>query len=137
VVKNRFADRLSDQLIELLVAEADRSESLYVELRSLGGAVAAVDPAATAFACRGSETLVMTVLLSNEPGPEAEFEAMWSQIGPLTSPFGYGNFLSTATAADVAAVYPPATYDRLAAVKARVDPENVFRGNHNIPPAPG
>jgi FAD/FMN-containing dehydrogenase len=136
VVKNRFVDRLSDQLIDILVAEALRSQTLYVELRSLGGAVAAVDPTATAFACRASETLAMTVLLTNDPGPQAALGAMWSQIGALTSPFGYGNLLSTATPADVAAVYPPATYDRLAAVKARVDPENVFRRNHNIPPAP-
>ncbi|HST48813.1 FAD-binding oxidoreductase [Jatrophihabitans sp.] len=135
VVKNRFADRLSDPLIDKLVAETDRLETLYVELRSLGGAVAAVDPAATAFACRGSEALVMTVLLSNDPGPEAEFGSMWSQLGALTSPFGYGNFLSSATAADVAAVYPPATYHRLAAVKARLDPDNVFRSNLNVPPA--
>lgn len=134
VVRNRFADRLSDQLIDNLVAEGDRFPYLYVELRSLGGAVAAVDPMDTAFACRDSEAMVMTVLLNNDPEPQAEFEAMWSQLGALTTPFGYGNFLSTATPADVTAVYPPATYARLAAVKARVDPENVFRGNHNIAP---
>ncbi|MDQ1743604.1 MAG: hypothetical protein QOE23_1943 [Pseudonocardiales bacterium] len=137
LVKNRFASQLSDELIDILVTETDRRETLYVELRSLGGAVAAVDPAATAFACRDSEALVTTVLLSNDPGPQQEFEAMWSQIGDLTSPIGYGNLLSTATPADVAAVYPPATYHRLAAVKARLDPENVFRGNHNVAPASG
>ena len=35
-----------------------------------------------------------------------------------------------------ARAYPPATLRRLAAVKARVDPANVFRSNHNIAPAP-
>ena len=30
--------------------------------------------------------------------------------------------------------YPDATHERLVAVKRRVDPANVFRGNHNIPP---
>jgi len=137
VVRNRFADQLSDELIDRLVAETDRMETLYVELRSLGGAMAEVDPAATAFACRGGETLVTTVLLSNEPGPEAEFESLWSELGPLTSPFGYTGFLSTASAADVAAVYPPDTYRRLSAVKARLDPDNLFRSNHNIVPPPG
>ena len=33
--------------------------------------------------------------------------------------------------------YPGTTYDRLAQVKARYDPHNLFRLNHNIPPAVG
>jgi hypothetical protein len=35
----------------------------------------------------------------------------------------------------IRAAYPPATLSRLAAVKAKYDPANVFRRNHNIPPA--
>ena len=33
------------------------------------------------------------------------------------------------------AVYGPAKLDRLKALKRRYDPENLFRINHNIPPA--
>jgi FAD/FMN-containing dehydrogenase len=32
-------------------------------------------------------------------------------------------------------MYPPATLERLRAVKAEWDPENLFRRNHNIRPA--
>ena len=48
----------------------------------------------------------------------------------------YINFQGSATAADVAAAYPPATYARLAAVKRAYDPDNRFALNHNIKPRP-
>jgi FAD/FMN-containing dehydrogenase len=35
----------------------------------------------------------------------------------------------------VRAAYPADTYERLASIKARWDPSNLFRGNQNIPPA--
>jgi hypothetical protein len=35
----------------------------------------------------------------------------------------------------VRAAYPPAIYDRLASVKRRYDPDDIFRLNQNIPPA--
>jgi FAD/FMN-containing dehydrogenase len=31
--------------------------------------------------------------------------------------------------------YPPATLDRLAEIKRRYDPDNLFRGNLNVEPA--
>jgi hypothetical protein len=50
------------------------------------------------------------------------------------SPCRYANFLTTATEEDVAAVYPTGTRQRLAAVKGRYDPEDLFAGNHNVRP---
>jgi FAD/FMN-containing dehydrogenase len=35
----------------------------------------------------------------------------------------------------VAAVFPPNTYRRLAAIKRRYDPGNLFAGNHNVRPS--
>ena len=46
----------------------------------------------------------------------------------------YANFHDSATEADVAAIYPPETYERLAGVRRRYDPHNLFASNHNIRP---
>ena len=46
----------------------------------------------------------------------------------------YANFLSSAAATDVAAIYPAEVYNRLAAVKRQYDPGDLFAGNHNVRP---
>jgi hypothetical protein len=45
------------------------------------------------------------------------------------------NFLVNEGEQGVRAAYPGATYDRLAEIKRRYDPTNLFRRNQNIPPA--
>jgi FAD/FMN-containing dehydrogenase len=47
----------------------------------------------------------------------------------------YVNFLGDEGRERVRAAYPGATWDRLAEVKRRYDPENLFRLNQNVPPA--
>jgi FAD/FMN-containing dehydrogenase len=46
----------------------------------------------------------------------------------------YVNFLGEEGQARVHQAYPGPTWDRLAAVKARYDPTNLFHRNQNIPP---
>ena len=45
------------------------------------------------------------------------------------------NFVGDEGEAGVRAAYPAKTYDRLAAIKRRYDPDNLFHLNQNIPPA--
>ena len=47
----------------------------------------------------------------------------------------YANFLREEGEARLRQAYPSATYERLATVKRRYDPENLFHLNQNIPPA--
>jgi FAD/FMN-containing dehydrogenase len=49
----------------------------------------------------------------------------------------YVNFLGDEGQERIRAAYPGSTWERLAAVKARYDPTNLFRLNQNIPPAGG
>jgi FAD/FMN-containing dehydrogenase len=52
-------------------------------------------------------------------------------------PGAYVNFLADEGPGRVREAYPGTTWDRLAAIKARYDPDNLFRRNQNIPPAVG
>ena len=47
----------------------------------------------------------------------------------------YVNFLGDEGAARIREAYLGETWDRLAAIKGRYDPTNLFRLNQNIPPA--
>jgi hypothetical protein len=49
----------------------------------------------------------------------------------------YLNFEPGTREADVRAGFGDAKYERLAALKQEWDPENVFRGNHNVAPRHG
>jgi FAD/FMN-containing dehydrogenase len=57
-------------------------------------------------------------------------DAFWGRLAPHVTG-AYANFLSTG---DITAVYPPATYQRLASVKRQYDPGNLFAGNFNVRP---
>ena len=50
-------------------------------------------------------------------------------------PGAYVNFVNDEGPERVRAAYPGATWDRLAALKRRYDPTNLFHRNQNIPPA--
>jgi FAD/FMN-containing dehydrogenase len=115
------------------------ADGAMIGLRGLGGAVARVAPDATAYAYRDAEALVVAGAMLPPGAPPQLAAAPLARWSPLSARGrgAYVNFLGTATDADVASVYPPATYRRLADVKRRYDPGNVFRRTHNIRPARG
>jgi FAD/FMN-containing dehydrogenase len=58
----------------------------------------------------------------------------YAAVEPATSGSAYVNFLGQGDDRARKA-YTPETFARLQAVKRRLDPDNVFRLNQNIPPA--
>ncbi|SPL99793.1 FAD linked oxidase-like protein [[Actinomadura] parvosata subsp. kistnae] len=80
--------------------------------------------------------MVVTTTAGPPPVVEAArpaLDALWARLAPHVGG-AYANFLATAGEDDVAAVYPAATHRRLAAIKRRYDPRNLFAGNHNVRP---
>jgi FAD/FMN-containing dehydrogenase len=133
-----FVDRESvPEALRILAELGTSAGSPSIAVRSVGGAVSRVAEDATAYAHRRAELLVATVAGGPKPVIEAarpRLAALWARLAPHVDG-AYSNFLGTTTADDVAAVYPAATYERLAAIKRRYDPSNLFAGNHNVSPA--
>jgi FAD/FMN-containing dehydrogenase len=134
---------LSDAAIGVLAEYVPRKTSpmSFVTIFALGGAFADVDEQATAFGCTRDTRFVMNMLAL---APNAELlaadrawaQSLWQALVPHTSGAGgYLNFLADDDADRVPAAYGPAKYQRLAQVKARYDPDNVFQMNPNIKPA--
>jgi FAD/FMN-containing dehydrogenase len=120
-----------------ILAEVGAAEgSPAIAVRSLGGAVARVPADGTAYAHRAASLMIATTTGGPKPMLDAArptLDAIWGRLTPHVSGL-YANFVSSATDADVAGIYPPHTYQRLAGVKRRYDPGNLFARNHNVRP---
>jgi FAD/FMN-containing dehydrogenase len=139
VTRNAFVNTASAPEVLRIVAEvATSGSSPIIGLRSLGGAASRVPVDATAYSHRRAELLLVTLTAGPKSVVEAAepaLEAFWARLAEHVDG-AYGNFVSSASDADVAAIYPAATLSRLAAVKRRYDPDNLFARNHNVRPAP-
>jgi FAD/FMN-containing dehydrogenase len=137
-----FADGIDRRAAEVIVdavgsAGATRA---VVQLRVLGGAMARVPAEATAFAHRDRRIMANVAALYERPEEREEHEAWVAGLAAELSgddAGAYVGFLGDEGEERVRAAYPGSTWERLGAIKARYDPDNVFRLNQNIPPARG
>jgi FAD/FMN-containing dehydrogenase len=106
------------------------------QLRVLGGAMARVDPDATAFAHRRSR-IMANVAAFHGPDDRPQRDAWVGEFAAALRQRDAGvyvNFLGPEGRDAIRAAYPGATWDRLVEVKRRYDPTNLFRLNQNIAP---
>jgi len=102
--------------------------SYFFQIRSVGGAVADVDPDATAYANRSANFSV--VAFGASPARiEEHWPALYDHFEGL-----YLSFESTRSIERLYDSFPPRTLARLRDLKGTYDPENVFRDNFNIAP---
>ncbi|MGK3952144.1 LLM class flavin-dependent oxidoreductase [Microbacterium sp. I2] len=101
----------------------------FFQLRAVGGAVSDVAEDATAYAHRSANFSV--VALGSDP---ARLDAQWRALAEHTAGM-YLSFDSSLRPERIAEAFPPATLERLRAIKAAYDPTCVFRDNFAIEPA--
>jgi FAD/FMN-containing dehydrogenase len=137
-----FVDAVDHAVAETIIdhLESSTASMAVAQVRVLGGAMARVPVEATAFAHRRRRVLVNVGAVYQVPD-EARTHEAWVSRFARTLQRGdrsaYVNFLGPEGSARVRDAYPGGTWDRLAAVKARYDPTNLFRVNHNVSPANG
>ena len=134
---------LSDDVIDVVADHAYRARSprSYAAIFHLGGAVARVPRDATAYPGRdvAHHMTVDAVWLRDEDEILGPSEIEWARgFFDALQPHRAGVYVNFLDADDdvgrVREAYGDDTYRRLSEIKARYDPDNVFRHNKNIPP---
>jgi len=132
---------LGDDTIDTLVACANRATSPFsnIILQPGGHAIAAVPEDATPLGGRAAPWQVHCY--GNWEGGDDACHIAWvKNTERALAPWAAGhvslNFVSDADGGRVRAAFGDAKYRRLAALKRAFDPDNLFRSNQNIVPAP-
>jgi FAD/FMN-containing dehydrogenase len=137
-LRSKFIDRIDERTAQIMLDQLQASSASIriAEFRVLGGAMARVPAGATAFAHRSARVLASFIVQYEDRAEQALHEA-WvvKASGALDPGQGvYVNFVGNEGTARLHDAYPSATWERLAAIKAKYDPTNLFRRNHNIAP---
>ena len=134
-----FMDVLDDGSVDAIVdALADAPPMSMVQIRVFGGAMGRVSSDATAFAHRDASVMVsiMSGFMESEMAEAATAwnRSLFAALEPKATGV-YANFLEDEGDERVRVAYPGDTYERLARIKRRYDPANIFHRNQNIRPA--
>ena len=138
--KSLFARECPDEAIDVLVEHAGRCSSplTAVVVEYYGGAASRVGTAETAFAHREA-MFDIGVLAQWANEADSDAERAWARaLATALEPFSSGKYLLNFLDGDDAGLVRAAfgeNYARLAQVKARYDPSNLFQLNQNIRPA--
>jgi hypothetical protein len=140
VSRTLFLNRVDLATAAKILQTLQTSEAAFkvAQLRVLGGAMARVPAEATAFAHRRSKIMVSLAAFyegeKDRHKQDAWVEQFQNELRQEDSGV-YVNFIGPEGGVYVQRAYPATTWARLRQVKAKYDPTNLFRLNHNIPPA--
>jgi hypothetical protein len=141
--KSLYLNDLTDSVIEIMADRAEHrsSRSTMVFVQHLGGAVRRVRQDQAAFPTRDA-AFVMNVMGDwrdprETPHHVAWVREAWNRLAPHSTGTVYLNYIGQEER-DADALVRSAfgsNYDRLAQIKRKYDPTNLFRLNQNIKPA--
>ena len=138
-----YLDELTDDVISVIVEHmpAKRSPMSFCLIFRLDGAYSAVTDDETAFGGRRTPRYVINIA-SIAVTPEtlsadrAWVQSVWNALRPFARDSGgYVNSMTNDDEHRVRASYGPTKHERLARIKAKYDPGNIFHLNANIKPA--
>lgn len=137
--KADFFTSLPDEAIErhLEYAAQIPTWKSSMHLYPIDGAAGRVPQGATSWANRDARFAEVIIGVSSDPADREKITAWardyWEALHPYSTGGAYVNFMMEEGQERIQATYRE-HYDRLAAIKATYDPENLFRVNQNIKP---
>jgi FAD/FMN-containing dehydrogenase len=143
--KGHYLAELTDAAIDAYLSRGaddrsapDASRLANGGLQAYGGAIADVDDDESAFSHRRTLVEFGCATSWTDPAEDQERMAAARTYGAAVEPFASGIYVNTITdegEAGVRRAYSEQKLLRLAALKDRYDPDNVFHLNHNIRPS--
>src|SRR5215210_6754844 len=137
--RTMFIDTIDHSVAETIVEylQTSSAQMAVAQIRVLGGAMARVPADATAFAHRSSRVMVNVAALYERPDEAAVYEPWIADFAASLrqgDDGAYVGFLGDEGEGRIREAYPGPTWQRLAEIKGRYDPTNLFRLNQNIMP---
>jgi FAD/FMN-containing dehydrogenase len=138
--KGDFVKTLPDEAIDTHIAQAAEAPSDFclMHLYPIDGAVRRVSKDATAWAARDATWSMVIAGIDPDPKKADELKrwgrAYWKAVHPFDMEGAYVNFMMDDEADNRVQASYGENYQRLAKIKAKYDPQNLFRVNQNIKP---
>jgi len=138
-IRSMVQRQISDDCIDSMIAAMPDGKAMMnmVQIRGLGGAMAAVSSDATAFSDRDARYLTSVIAVWADENEDATPHRQWirslyDKISHLRTGY-YINFLETEGEGPIRECYGD-NFARLVELKRKYDPANTFRFNQNLKP---
>jgi hypothetical protein len=139
--KSLHVNEINDEVIAIVAEQVQNrpTGSIAVDIWAMGGAVSAVPADATALGDRSAPYMIVFNTSWHDPAFADECiswtRQFYSRMQPYSSGSSYLNFPGFMEEEGLVEKAFGRNYARLAAIKAKYDPQNLFRLNQNIRPA--